>query len=401
MTALSQRLSFITLLIGSIAGGLAPAAAQNLPLPVAPVLPDPFTMPAPIAPITPTSPSSQPFLLPPSPMPTTVPALPASGIDPVPAEPSLHPEAYTLTMGDRIFIAVANVPEFSAQYQILVDGSITLPIIGSVSIWGMTLTEAAQVITEKYVRSRVLFNPTITVSLLASSPLKVALAGAVNRPGSYNLAMVDGKLPTLTEAIQQAGGITEQADLRQVKVVRARRSGHDDVIQVNLWNLLQSGDLRQDLVLHNGDSIFLATATTIEPKEASILGSANLAPEVVQVGIVGEVQQPGTLKVPPNTPLNQVLLAAGGFNNRARKRSVDLIRLNPDGTVSRREIAVDFSQNVNDKTNPILRHRDVIIVRRSGLAAVGDTLSTILNPVGQAFSLFNLFKVLFPQPTGP
>jgi polysaccharide export outer membrane protein len=71
--------------------------------------------------------------------------------------------------------------------------------------------------------------------------------------------------------------------------------------------------------------------------------------------------------------------------------------MNPHGTVTRRRIRIDFSQDINEQTNPILWDRDVIIVNRNSLAAVGDTLGTLLNPVGQAFSLFNLFRVFFPQ----
>jgi len=103
------------------------------------------------------------------------------------------------------------------------------------------------------------------------------------------------------------------------------------------------------------------------------------------------------LKVSPDTPLNQVLLAAGGFNNRARKGSVELIRLNSNGTVTRRRIHVDLSSGIDEGTNPILTNRDVIIVGRSTLASIGDTLGTLLSPIGQAFSLFNLFNTLFPQ----
>lgn len=321
----------------------------------------------------------------------------AAGTRPETATESLFSQAYTLAVGDRLFVGIANVPEFSAQYQVQVDGSIHLPVLGNVSVWGMTLQEAAQDITRRYTQAKILNDPTITVSLLAGAPLKIAVTGAVNRPGAYNLPLVDGKLPTITEAIQKAGGMTEMADLRQVQVLRPQRLGGDRTLQVNLMALLQTGDLRQDIPLRSGDSIVLPTAKAIDPAEASLLGSANVSPDAIQVGILGEVRASGAIQVPPNTPLNQALLAAGGFTNRARKSSVELIRLNPNGTVTRRRIAVDLSKGVNDQTNPILRNRDVIVVGRSTLAAIGDTLGTILTPVGQAFSLFNLFQVLFPK----
>lgn len=309
----------------------------------------------------------------------------------------MQAEPYTLTAGDRIAVTIANIPEFSGQYQVQVDGIVDFPAIGSISVWGFTPRQIAELLTTRYTQEKILRDPTITVSLLAVSPLRIALSGEINRPGSYNLSSADGKLPTLTEAIQKAGGITEQADLRQITLIRARRSGIDESFQINLWELLQSGDLRQDVTLRDGDSIVLARATTpIDPAEAGLAGSGNVSPAFIQVGILGETRQSGVIQVPPNTPLNQAILAAGGFNNRARKGSVELVRLNRDGTVTRRKIHIDFSQGINEATNPILRNRDVVLVGRNFIARLSDNLTAILGPVNQTFSVFTLFKTLFP-----
>jgi polysaccharide export outer membrane protein len=323
--------------------------------------------------------------------------LPSGGIQPVPLTPSLHAEPYTLAVGDRIQITVANVPEFTAQYQVLVDGSVELPVIGNVPLSGLSLAQAARELTAKYVQADVLYNPTITVTLLVPSVPRIAITGEVNRPGAYSLATTDGKLPTLTEALQKAGGITERADLRQIQVLRPQRSGPDRTLQVSLWELLRSGDLRQDISLRDGDSVVVPMAAAMNPAEARLIGSSTVVPASVKIAIIGEARQSGVREVPPNTSLNQVLLDAGGFSNRARRSSVELVRMNPNGTVTRRRIRIDFSQDINEQTNPILWDRDVIIVNRNSLAAVGDTLGTLLNPVGQAFSLFNLFRVFFPQ----
>lgn len=349
------------------------------------------TLAAPIAPIAPTV--SPPAI---SPAVTVPPAIPSGGLHPNAVDPVMIPTAYTLTVGDRIFIGVMNIPEYSAEYQVQIDGTINLPVIGNISVWGMTTQQVAEDVTQRYTVSDVLRKPFISVSLLSSSPLHIVIAGEVNRPGSYNLGVTDGKLPTVSQAIQEAGGMTQKADLRQVQIIRPQRSGNDEMLQANLWELLRNGDARQDLVLRDGDSIVLATAATLDPAEAQLLGSANLSPELIQVGIIGEARQAGTVQVPPNTPLNQAILAAGGLNQRARS-SVELIRLNPNGTVTQRRIHVDFAEAVNEETNPMLQDRDVIVVRRSTLAAIGDTLGNILNPVGRAFSLFGLFNTLFPS----
>jgi polysaccharide export outer membrane protein len=81
------------------------------------------------------------------------------------------------------------------------------------------------------------------------------------------------------------------------------------------------------------------------------------------------------------------LLTAGSFNQlRANKDRVELLRLNPNGTVSRRTIEVDFAQGLNPNNNPTLRNNDVILVARSGYARVGDNINSFLQPIAGAVS---------------
>lgn len=320
---------------------------------------------------------------------------PIAGTVPLVVSP-YETDTYRLAVGDSISIFVANVPEFTTKNVIMSDGTVSLPVAGSVSLWGMTLTEAAQTVTQRYVKTDVLHKPFIAVQLLASSPLKIALAGAINRPGAYNIPVVDTKLPTITDAIALAGGIGGTADLKQVKVYRLNpRGGGDQVIEVNLWSLLQSADLAQDITLRSGDRILLAKAP-VKPEEASLIGSANLSPADMQVGILGEVLSPGIVKVPPNTSLNQALLLVGGFNKRAQKKTVELIRANPDGSVTRRKYPVNWSDPISEKANPILQNKDVVLIGSSTLTRYGDILGKFLSPLSQSFSFLGFFNFLFP-----
>jgi polysaccharide export outer membrane protein len=198
----------------------------------------------------------------------------------------------------------------------------------------------------------------------------------------------------VTKAIQVAGGITSIADVRGITIRRPTRSGESKLISVNLWDLLRAGDRNEDILLQEGDIITIPTATALDPAEAAVLGSASFAPNTIVVNVVGEVTRPGAIPVPPNTPLNQAVQAAGGFNPRARKRSVDLIRLNPNGTVTKRDIDIDLAQGINEQNNPTLRNNDVIVVRRNTLASVGDSLTNLLNPVGNIINIFSLFRIL-------
>jgi polysaccharide export outer membrane protein len=109
---------------------------------------------------------------------------------------------------------------------------------------------------------------------------------------------------------------------------------------------------------------------------------------------VGEVVKPGSFALLPNTTLNQALVAAGGFNkSRAEMDSVDLIRLNPNGTVSRLSVKVNFSATANQETNPKLQNNDVIMVRRSSRATFSDNVGGTLAPLSPLLGIFRLFNI--------
>ncbi len=248
------------------------------------------------------------------------------------------------------------------------------------------------------------------------TPRTVTVVGEVLSPGVYVVAGGDttgsqspigsrsGGLPTVTRAIQLAGGITPDADLRRIQIRRRTRTGSEQLLNIDLWQLLQTGDINQNPLVEEGDSIIIPTATDINPAEASQFARANFSPDNIQIFVVGEearppgVQQEGRLEVPPNTPLNQALLASGSLNrSRVNRKEVELLRFELNGSVTRRTIELDLSAAINEQNNPILRNNDVIIVGRSNLARVTDTYDTITNFLlfgPRTVSIFQLLDIL-------
>jgi polysaccharide export outer membrane protein len=336
-------------------------------------------------------------------------------------------EQYMLGDGDLLRIDVFSAPDYSGEYKILNDGSITMPLIGTVSVRGATLSQITAELSQKY--GRYFRVPNVTVRLLDARPIRIAISGEVNRPGVYvpnptqtpvstptisapasppggstsgstfgsappapsPPATSSAELPTVTSIIQLAGGITQSADVRNIRVYRKTSSGEEKVLQANLWQLLQNSDLSQDIPIQAGDRIVVPTATALSPTDATALSSTTFSPTVITVNVVGEVQKPGPVQVPPNTPLTQVLLAAGGFNTRAKRSAIDFIRLNPNGTITQRTIPVDLSQQISDDKNPPLRNNDTILVRRSGVATFGDNVNPVLTPLTGILSIFRIF----------
>lgn len=242
------------------------------------------------------------------------------------------------------------------------------------------------------------------VSEASFGPAEVVVVGEVFRPGTQTVGGVTSaegatqgantgsntnRPPTVTAAIQAAGGITNLADLRSISVRRPTRSGEEQVIAANLWKTLVEGDLSQDIILQPGDTIVVPKASETLPEEEATLAKASFAPGVITVGVIGEVNQQGRLEVPANTPLSQAILAAGGFARGRAKKKVQLVRLNPDGTVTTRKLRADFEAPINSEGNPTLRNNDVVVVGRNTLASVIDTVDIVLSPFTRVFSILN------------
>ena len=307
--------------------------------------------------------------------------------------------AYTLGPGDALEIQLFNILSASEttaknsnnEFLVLMDGTVNLPLVGSIKVQGLTLTEAKEQILQQY--HQYAKHPFLTLRLVNPRPLKIAVFGEVYRPGSHTLPIeTEQSLPSVTQALKIAGGITALADVRNIEI-RRQVGAQEEVLSVNLWDLLQGGQLSQDMLLRNGDSIFIPTAKALDPEESQKLGQASFTRDAIQVYVVGEVVEPGLQEVPPNTPLNQALLASGGFLRSARKGSVELVRLNANGTAERRKIRVDFSQGVNEETNPALRNGDAIVVKRSGIANFSDTLGDVFG----ALRDFLIFRSFIPD----
>jgi polysaccharide biosynthesis/export protein len=230
----------------------------------------------------------------------------------------------------------------------------------------------------------------------AISPPKVIVVGEVNRPGTYivksegnntnNNTQLTGTiaLPTVTNAIQAASGIKPSANIRQIQLIRTTRNG-EQKIAIDLFKLLQQGDGSQDIIIQEGDRIFIPLAQTANAQDVELIASSTFSPAAIKINVIGEIAtkagKGGTLDVPPNTTLNQALLIAGGFDNvRSNKNEVDFIRLNPNGTVTKRMIKLNFARGIDPENNPRLQNNDTIVIGRNNLTRFGDGFSSILSP---------------------
>lgn len=288
-----------------------------------------------------------------------------------------------LKPGDRLNISVAGFPDLSGEHVIMADGSIQLPMVGTIVIAGLSSTQANATITEAlrpYVR-----RPQVALSLLSLSPLQVSVTGEVLRPGPRTLTADEAQADpiTLSDALILAGGITPNADLRNI-VIRRAASGEATPsrtdIQVNLWQVIQQGQLVADVPIYNGDEIHVPSAQVNQADQQLLLAST-LAPDQITVQVVGEVNRPGPVEISPTVGVTDAVAAAGGPTDKADQDSILLFRLSPTGQLEQQTF------EFGEASEP-LRNGDLIVVEKS-------TANGILDTVGQLFPVLNPLLFLF------
>jgi polysaccharide biosynthesis/export protein len=314
-------------------------------------------------------------------------ALPANP-QPVPIEIQSD---YVLGAGDHLIINVFGYEEYSGDRTILPDGTITVPLLGSIMAADRTTDQLATELTNRL--QPYLVEPTITVSLSILRPVSVNVAGEVLRPGRVQLQSLSNGLqptpeqipsPTLSVALQQAGGITQHADIRQVVVKRRRPGGAAESMTVNLWEAISSANAPPEIILQDGDSIYIprvmAGSTDLDRRR---LAQSSFSPATVRVRVVGEVTAPGEVQVPPNSSLSSAVAIAGGPTEDARLREVSFIRLNEEGQIERQTLDLrDLSDNFQ------VQDGDVIIVPKRGTSAVLDLAGRVFTPLSLILNLF-------------
>jgi len=133
-------------------------------------------------------------------------------------------------------------------YQVEDDGTVALPVIGRVPVVGLTRAEAAKHIEDLY-RKDVLKDPIIDLKIIN---LKVTMLGEIRAQGNFPL--VKDKT-NLIEMIGEAGGLTERANEKNIKIIR----GDPKNPQITEVDLSKTGTLADPrIILQNNDIIYIA-----------------------------------------------------------------------------------------------------------------------------------------------
>ncbi len=161
---------------------------------------------------------------------------------------------YVLQPADILKIEVFQEPDLSRDMRVAADGTVTLPLIGNVTIGGMMVQDAQDLIRELYNRDY-LVEPHISLTVLMYTEQRVHVHGQVMRPGPIIIPPEEDL--TFSQAISRAGGLTRLGNGNNIQLTRVEEDGKTTSIRVNLNDILR-GDSSKDIPVRDGDNIFVA-----------------------------------------------------------------------------------------------------------------------------------------------
>lgn len=238
---------------------------------------------------------------------------------------------YVLGAGDQIRITVFQSPDLLLETRLNAAGAISYPLIGSVQLGGLTVSQAEQRIANALRDGNFLKQPQVSILVMAVKSNQVSVLGYVNRPGRYPLEAGTSKV---SEVLAQAGGILP-GNGSELIVVTGTRDNKPFRKEIDFPLIFSAAGGNNDIVLQNGDAIFVDRAP--------------------QIYMYGEVQRPGAQILLRDTTLLQALASGGGLTLRGTERGIRVHRRDASGQVN------VIQPGMNDKLQP----GDVIYVRES------------------------------------
>jgi polysaccharide export outer membrane protein len=215
---------------------------------------------------------------------------------------------YRLAAGDVIRISVYQSADLTLETRLTEAGTISYPLLGSVALAGLTVTDAEKRIADGLRSGNFVKQPQVSIAVQQVRGNQVSVLGQVGRPGRYPLETGNVQL---TDMIATAGGIVG-AGADQIVVV-GTRNGQPYRVEVDLPSVFGPNRRANDLTLQNGDVVWVDRAPVIY--------------------MYGEVQRPGSLRLERGMTVMQALAASGGLTQRGTERGLRVHRRDAQGQV--------------------------------------------------------------------
>lgn len=229
------------------------------------------------------------------------------------------PNEYVISLKDQFTIILSGSKEAIFDLEVKLDGSILFPELGSISVVGESFADVKTKLKNLIDQSYIGVNIDISLKNLAAK--KITIVGAVNNPGTYLV----NPFSTISSALAYSGGVLEIGSLRNIKLKRI----NGKIFNFDLYDLLMSGDRKNDITIESGDVILV-----------------NAADQFVQ--IKGDVKRPATYEVIKSDTIKDVIDFALGNNIDANMENISLMVINKTDSVTEQINTSDIEFKLNN-----------------------------------------------------
>lgn len=252
---------------------------------------------------------------------------------------SLYADVYHIRNGDTLLIAVIGQPEYTHSVKVREDGRISY-FGGDFDVSEKTTEQVNTIIRDFLQTEKLVNNPVIMVSVI-SEENRIYIGGAVKNPGRYSISPESDV--DLFRAISLAGGMTENADRRQVQLIRhkpyvefPKDTANLSVELFDLSNVTENLEIR----VNSNDLVYVHLLSEID--------------------VQGEVKIPGKLFIKGKNSVSDVLARVGGFTKEANVNS--LIHVTRDGTQTEFAVSEEFWNRTDNSQDITINDGDVLFV---------------------------------------
>lgn len=286
---------------------------------------------------------------------------------------------YEIGRGDLLRIRVQQMEELNGQFRVSEQGSLVLPLLGSVPVATMTERQAAEKLRGQL--RDFIKDPQVTVAVAEINGSQVSIMGAVARPGVYPIRGFD---QTIADVITQAGGIGKEGG-SEIYFSPAGESGdgneHRDVESLAL------GAGAPGLFAGRQQAVPIELSPLYQGKNVPELsipvraGDMIVIPPAGEVFVDGWVNNPGAIRLTRGMTISQAISNTGGIHFGGSTSRVTLQRKTTDGQA--KEFAIDYDSVSKGG------EKDVVL-------AAGDRISVGANPAKAGpWALYGFVKSIF------
>jgi len=158
--------------------------------------------------------------------------------------------AYQLNEGDTLKISVWGEETLNHEINVLPDGSISFPLVGSVNVNSMTAPQVAEEIKKRI--KTFIPDPHVSVVISSTAGNRVYVLGKVNNPGAVAM---HGPMSVI-QVLSISGGLGKFADEDKIRVIRYKE-GKQQQLKINYGAIMSGSDLSTNHQLMAGDTILV------------------------------------------------------------------------------------------------------------------------------------------------